>query len=152
MVNDEWFVPTNERNAMSQFIVAAKRHKDIDAMLDALGAGVFDAKRNLILDGWGNPIRYYIEVDHSDDRLSDDMMRERRMPFFVSAGQDGQFGDIRAPMDSVEYKHTRTILSVMTGSESRRLAFTNGRQPLHPPVRLSTVVPSATRARNVQSG
>ena len=73
------------------------------AMLKSLGADSFVDKDGdgfkEVLDGWGRPLIFVGGVSHTDSFTADDFLRAHPHPYWVSAGPDGLFGDVRIPND-----------------------------------------------------
>ena len=94
----------------------------VATMIDGLGAvAVVDddddpRTARIVVDGWGNPIVYRAYSDPRE-RNADRPFPTRGSstdprPFFASAGRDGKWGDLSAPVDSDAYRWTRdNILS-----------------------------------------
>ena len=80
---------------IERFIWAANQLPQIRDKLPSLGDSFDDTDGDgfmEVVDPWGNPIAYAMDVSHSDNFTDDDFLPEHPNPFFASAGADQKWG------------------------------------------------------------
>jgi len=69
-----------------------------------------------VVDGWDHPIVYLSVVSTSDSCSYDDIFPARSAPYFVSAGPDGEFGDVRTSATAAEQAQAADNIYSFTGN------------------------------------
>ncbi len=86
------------------------RNLGTEVLTDSDGTGVTGEGFLELVDGWGRKLIYVSGVDHGDSVTDDDYLPEYPKPYFVSAGADGQWGDVQAASGSAALAQTEDNL------------------------------------------